>query len=127
MNRSASVGVAYVALRQGMPLIEAVRSAMSQRGTVLTNRSFRLQLVRAVCAADGPLGLATSFPTSSPSASRRSFNALNLHPASLPAAPPDAAAGTACPRSSAPWSQWGPPGQPAVPMSKATPGSHERL
>mmetsp|Transcript_68703 Transcript_68703/g.174522 ORF Transcript_68703/g.174522 Transcript_68703/m.174522 type:complete len:244 (+) Transcript_68703:69-800(+) len=54
VNRSASVAVAYLVLWQGVPLVDAVRSAMAVRGTVLTNRSFRLRLALAAHAAGRP-------------------------------------------------------------------------
>lgn len=47
INRSAAVVVGFLALQQGMRLVEAVEMAMQQRGTILTNRAFRLQLVQA--------------------------------------------------------------------------------
>ena len=55
VNRSGAVAVAYLALKSNYSLVCAVRQVMSQRGTVLTNKAFRLQLAEAVFAAGLPL------------------------------------------------------------------------
>lgn len=47
VNRSTAVLVAFLALRKKVRLVDAMRQAMATRGTVLTNRSFRFQLVMA--------------------------------------------------------------------------------
>lgn len=46
VNRSAAVLVAYLVFKCGVPLFAAVDSVMRKRGTILTNQSFRKQLVR---------------------------------------------------------------------------------
>ena len=55
VNRSGAVAVADLALKSNYSLVCAVRQVMSQRGTVLTNKAFRLQLAEAVLAAGLPL------------------------------------------------------------------------
>ena len=55
VNRSACVAVAYLVLRKQLCLVGAVKQAMAQRGTVLTNRYFRWLLVKAAVEADCPL------------------------------------------------------------------------
>ena len=45
-NRSAAVTVAYLTMKCGVPLFAAVEQSMKKRGTILTNQSFRKQLVR---------------------------------------------------------------------------------
>lgn len=47
INRSGAVVVGFLALRMGMPLVAAIKAATRARGKVLTNRYFRLLLVRA--------------------------------------------------------------------------------
>ena len=46
VNRSAAVATAYLTTHCSVPLYAAVAQLMRQRGTVLTNMSFRKQLVR---------------------------------------------------------------------------------
>ena len=55
MNRSAAVVVTYLILKKKLALVDAVRQVMAQRGTVLTNYSFRYLLVQAALLADCPL------------------------------------------------------------------------
>ena len=46
VNRSAAVAAFYLVTECGMPLMQAVEHLMQRRGTVLTNYSFRTQLVQ---------------------------------------------------------------------------------
>ena len=46
VNRSAAVAIAFLTVHRGVPLFAAVDHAMAKRGTILTNQSFRKQLVR---------------------------------------------------------------------------------
>ena len=55
VNRSAAVAVAFLVLKKNISLVGAVREAMTQRGTVLTNYYFRWLLVKAAVAAGCPL------------------------------------------------------------------------
>ena len=52
VNRSGAVVVGFMALQRDVPLVEAVERTMTGRGTVLTNRNFRLLLVKAVLSHD---------------------------------------------------------------------------
>ena len=52
VNRSGAVVVGFMALQRDVPLVKAVERTMTGRGTVLTNRNFRLLLVRAVLSHD---------------------------------------------------------------------------
>jgi hypothetical protein len=55
VNRSAAVAVAHLVLTSHVGLVDAVRHAMGQRGTVLTNYSFRRLLVEAALERNCPL------------------------------------------------------------------------
>ena len=55
VNRSASVALAFLVMKKNITLVDAVRSTMSQRGTVLTNRTFRLLLVQLALEIGCPL------------------------------------------------------------------------
>ena len=57
VNRSAAGAVAYLAIHCKVPLLTAIENAMTQRGTILTNHSFRKQLVRRCFKAGLDLGL----------------------------------------------------------------------
>ena len=46
VNRSAAVAIAFLTVHHGVPLFAAIDHAMAKRGTILTNQSFRTQLVR---------------------------------------------------------------------------------
>ena len=46
VNRSAAVAIAFLTIHCKVPLLTAIENAMQQRGTILTNQSFRKQLVR---------------------------------------------------------------------------------
>ena len=60
VNRSASVAIAFLVMKKSIALVDAVKSAMSQRGTVLTNRMFRLLLVQLALEVGCPLSTATA-------------------------------------------------------------------
>lgn len=45
-NRSACIVVCWLLVREGFTLLEAIKHVQRQRGTVLSNHGFRLQLVR---------------------------------------------------------------------------------
>ena len=51
-NRSVAVAIAFLVCRRKVPLTIAVRSTMTTRGEVLTNRSFRRQLVQMCLERD---------------------------------------------------------------------------
>ena len=46
INRSTTVALAFLVMKRDIVLVDAVKIAMSQRGTVLTNYTFRLLLVQ---------------------------------------------------------------------------------
>ena len=52
VNRSAAVAIAFLTIHCDVPLWTAINNAMQQRGTILTNQSFRKQLVRR-CFSSG--------------------------------------------------------------------------
>jgi hypothetical protein len=56
VNRSAAVVAGIMVFHFGWSLVAAVQHLMCQRGTVLTNRRFRYQLVKACVAHGKPLG-----------------------------------------------------------------------
>ena len=45
-NRSAAVMIHFLTTRKKVPLVTAIQIVMRKRGTILTNKGFRLQLVR---------------------------------------------------------------------------------
>lgn len=53
VNRSASVALSFLVMKKKIGLVEAIRSSMSQRGTILTNRAFRLLLVQLALESGG--------------------------------------------------------------------------
>ena len=65
VNRSAAVVVAFLMLKQEESLLGAFRRTMGLRGTVLTNRSFRVQLLDLALSRGCALGIALQSGTTS--------------------------------------------------------------
>mmetsp|Transcript_54934 Transcript_54934/g.100364 ORF Transcript_54934/g.100364 Transcript_54934/m.100364 type:complete len:387 (-) Transcript_54934:87-1247(-) len=55
VNRNATVALAFLVMKKNIGLVDAIQSTMSQRGTVLTNRTFRLLLVQLALEVGCPL------------------------------------------------------------------------